>query len=522
MGLIRCPKCGKEISEKARFCPNCGYPVGEIRKNLNNGNSIGCFSKFLLLFISLVLGVGFCAILDDSDIGGDKVKQSISKEGERSNLYVVSPLNVREKPSKDSKRLFVLPSGADVKVIETKGSWSKIVFQYKKRKIQGWVCNKYLSARKPKKVKIFDFSVVLKEGEIPRKIIKTKKGNFLAVGVKSGDYFDSDGLILLLDNKGRILFKKNVNSGYKGYMEYFNSVVETGTGNFVAVGSSPFPLYTRGLDIWVVRFGEDGFVYSKNYYDKKNKSDDANDVISLGKEKVLIAGYYAVTSDGGVDAAFLKVGANDKLLDEFVYGYASSDEVPETLLRIDNNSFISAGYWEDFSKKDHRRRPWVARIFMGRTNKVVWSKRIPYVGHIVSIVKTGDNNFIALADTHIDNQDKVLLFKMDMNGNMLWKKFLLEKPHLEAKSIIRYHDNAFIVGINVKDPKTEKWYIRLIKIDGAGNIIWRKAIPTKGRSVVLESFTCLDDGSLIVAASIRLKDGAKGWIFKVNPDKVKV
>lgn len=27
MSLIKCPECGKEISDKAKLCPNCGYPM---------------------------------------------------------------------------------------------------------------------------------------------------------------------------------------------------------------------------------------------------------------------------------------------------------------------------------------------------------------------------------------------------------------------------------------------------------------------------------------------------------------
>ena len=30
MSLIRCPECGKEISDKAGKCPNCGYPFQQI------------------------------------------------------------------------------------------------------------------------------------------------------------------------------------------------------------------------------------------------------------------------------------------------------------------------------------------------------------------------------------------------------------------------------------------------------------------------------------------------------------
>lgn len=27
MALIKCPECGREISNKANSCPNCGYPI---------------------------------------------------------------------------------------------------------------------------------------------------------------------------------------------------------------------------------------------------------------------------------------------------------------------------------------------------------------------------------------------------------------------------------------------------------------------------------------------------------------
>ncbi|MBQ2882693.1 MAG: zinc ribbon domain-containing protein [Alphaproteobacteria bacterium] len=35
MALINCPECNREISDKAKACPHCGYPI-----NLNTGYSI--------------------------------------------------------------------------------------------------------------------------------------------------------------------------------------------------------------------------------------------------------------------------------------------------------------------------------------------------------------------------------------------------------------------------------------------------------------------------------------------------
>ena len=34
MSLIKCPECGKEISEKANVCINCGYPISEYVEEL--------------------------------------------------------------------------------------------------------------------------------------------------------------------------------------------------------------------------------------------------------------------------------------------------------------------------------------------------------------------------------------------------------------------------------------------------------------------------------------------------------
>lgn len=34
MSLINCPECNKEVSNKARICPHCGYPISEMTTNV--------------------------------------------------------------------------------------------------------------------------------------------------------------------------------------------------------------------------------------------------------------------------------------------------------------------------------------------------------------------------------------------------------------------------------------------------------------------------------------------------------
>lgn len=36
MAMIKCPECGKDFSDKASACPNCGCPVSEILSTMDN------------------------------------------------------------------------------------------------------------------------------------------------------------------------------------------------------------------------------------------------------------------------------------------------------------------------------------------------------------------------------------------------------------------------------------------------------------------------------------------------------
>lgn len=50
MALIECPECGKDISDRAIACPNCGNPMGQPiseQKIKVKGQREGCFLQTL-------------------------------------------------------------------------------------------------------------------------------------------------------------------------------------------------------------------------------------------------------------------------------------------------------------------------------------------------------------------------------------------------------------------------------------------------------------------------------------------
>lgn len=53
MSLLKCPECGKEVSDKAGVCPNCGFPIEkkdekEVNEMADNSEEITDKEKKLL------------------------------------------------------------------------------------------------------------------------------------------------------------------------------------------------------------------------------------------------------------------------------------------------------------------------------------------------------------------------------------------------------------------------------------------------------------------------------------------
>lgn len=56
MALIKCSECGKEISDKAKVCPHCGYELHSNQNVSNNENKKGTYG-----LVGMILGL--CSII---------------------------------------------------------------------------------------------------------------------------------------------------------------------------------------------------------------------------------------------------------------------------------------------------------------------------------------------------------------------------------------------------------------------------------------------------------------------------
>lgn len=52
MAIIKCPECGKEISDKATSCPNCGFPLIKGQPKKEKTKRIYCRDKRFYVYSS--------------------------------------------------------------------------------------------------------------------------------------------------------------------------------------------------------------------------------------------------------------------------------------------------------------------------------------------------------------------------------------------------------------------------------------------------------------------------------------
>ena len=89
MALIKCPECGKEISDQAKNCVNCGCPINvKANKNTNKNGII-----FIGVFILVALFLIFITInnnREDKNIENTNISDSISETTNNSESETLS------------------------------------------------------------------------------------------------------------------------------------------------------------------------------------------------------------------------------------------------------------------------------------------------------------------------------------------------------------------------------------------------------------------------------------------------
>ena len=120
MSLIRCPECGKEMSDKAETCPNCGYAERSIFGGSQKQKpKLGCLGVIALIFFAIVIFNHFGSSSSETK-SAEEMKRDIEfeREYQANDAYYTATNFVKRRLKSPSEAEFPKPKYARIQLLE--------------------------------------------------------------------------------------------------------------------------------------------------------------------------------------------------------------------------------------------------------------------------------------------------------------------------------------------------------------------------------------------------------------------
>lgn len=316
-------------------------------------------------------------------------------------------------------------------------------------------------------------------------------------GNVTGNHGGGDFWIVKLDNSGNIQWQKSL--GGSDY-DYAYSVKQTSDGGYIVAGR------TESNDGDVT--GYHGSVHPDFWIVKLDTTGNIQWQKSIGGSSHDVAYSIQQTSDGGY----------------IVAGESSSTDGDAVGHLPYNNTDL-----------------WIVKI--NSTGNIQWQKSFGGYGSEVAFdaKQTSDGGYIVAGATASNSGDVTLLYgeydywvlKLDSVGNLQWQKTFGGSGTENAQSVIQTSDGGYMVagfsrsGNGLVHDHYGNLYTNdawLIKLDGNGNIIWKKSKGGTGNDVA-NFIKEMPDGGYVFAGYSSSDDGdaagnptgsANYWIVRIN------
>jgi hypothetical protein len=180
---------------------------------------------------------------------------------------------------------------------------------------------------------------------------------------------------------------------------------------------------------------------------------------------------------------------------------------------------------------------WVAKL--DDAGNISWQKCLGGTNDDIgySIAQAADGSLFVTGRTLSSDGDAtgyhgggdVLVSKLDINGNVLWKKAIGGSAQDVGWGITTTPDNGCIITGNAASNDGDITGVHggldllLVRLDSAGNILWQKAYGGSGGEQG-DALIAIDDGGYMIVGSTFSNDGdvsgnhggIDGWILKVD------
>jgi len=303
------------------------------------------------------------------------------------------------------------------------------------------------------------------------------------------------------------------------YDEWANSVVQTNDGGFVFVGHKESSGEASSRDVWAVKIDSQGIVEWNQTYGG-NESDFAQSVLAVDDGLIMTG----VTSSFGLDSPncfVVKTSHDGNIQWNKTFG-GMGRYWSESIIKTNDNGYAIVGHCEK-----QQREPWLIKIDVN--GNAEWNRTYGMLGSTSCLAQTSDGGYILAGWSSVgsdDGNNDALLIKVDIDGNLEWKKNFGGTNDDWVYCIVPTSDGGYAlaggkgIGPLGGDPIGDAW---LVKVDSLGDLEWEKTYGGHKEDCAMFLVQIPDEGYALVGYYWKTYDSAygawgdwDGWIVRTD------
>ncbi len=342
-----------------------------------------------------------------------------------------------------------------------------------------------------------------------RAIAPTRDGGYVVAGTtKSFGSGPADAWVLKLDVAGHVVWQKTYGgSGSDGVL----AIAPNAEGGFVLAGATNS--FRANIDATIVKIDAVGTVlWQKSYAGNLITS-----IVSTSDSGYIATGYSGFYGAGNTDVWVLKIDESGNVQWQKAYG-GSSYDYAYSISSTGDGGYIVAGSSQSFGAGNNDM--WVIKL--DGNGNVMWQKAYGRFGDEIAyaVVPVSADGYLVAGTTNSSGAGSLdnLILRLDGAGNIIWQKTYGRSGDDYAYSVLPTSDGGFVVAGSTSVyliPRVEAW---LLKLDAVGNVMWQKKYggnANEFRSIIRAA----DGGFALAGVTILFGAGLTEFsVFKVDQE----
>jgi len=334
--------------------------------------------------------------------------------------------------------------------------------------------------------------------EQSRKVLQTENNDYLVLGMTTSyGSGDKDISITRIDTNGIIIWTKILGTSIRD-APYDLKTNPTGGYMIAAWVLNDPPSYD---DWYIIKIDENGNILSETFFGG-NHDDEIMDMELTLNGEYLLAGSTWSFANSLVDICIARMDQNLNLLWIKTFG-TGIREYSRSVKRCNDGSFIIIGGQKDYNDQNNR----IIVLKIDENGNLVWSKK--YSGSNedwgFDIIETINGDCLAVGYTNsygVGNYD-ILVNKIDTDGNLLWAKTYGGSNDDKAFKIKKVNNGSYFISGYTNSFGAGDYDVLLLNINDDGNVIGAFTFGGEsdegGRSFLEKT----NDGGCIIASQTK-------------------